>query len=269
MKSYPNEPFKVSNKKLFCIGCREELPLKKSSIGVHISSNKHVKSKERLKQKEEREIDIAEALNAYHSKVHPKGETLPESTRVYRVKVVTAMLKAGIPIQKVDALREVFEETGYSLSDSSHLRQLIPFILDQKTCKLKKEIDGKHLSIIFDGTTHVCEAFVVVVRYIDEWMIKQRVCRLMLLAKSLTGEEVARQLVTVISTELSVQPDLIVAAMRDRASVNSVAMRTIGVIYNRMMDVGCFSHTIDHVGEKMKTPILNEFMKSWISLFFS
>ena len=55
--------------------------------------------------------------------------------------------------------------------------------------------------------------------------------------------------------------------MRDRASVNSVAMRTIGVIYNNMMDIGCFSHTLDNVGEKMHTPILNEFMTSLISLF--
>ena len=102
------------------------------------------------------------------------------------------------------------------------------------------------MSIIFDGTTHVCEALVVVVRYMDDWTIKQQVSRLMLLAKALTGEELARQLITVISTELSVPPGLIVAAMRDRASVDSVAMRTIGVIYNNMMDVGCFSHTLDH-----------------------
>ena len=81
-----------------------------------------------------------------------------------------------------------------------------------------------------------------------DWTVK-RVCRLMLLAKALTGEELARQLITVISTELSVPPGLIVAAMRDRASVNSVAMRTIGVIYNHMMDVG----------EKMNTPTLHEF----------
>ena len=62
-------------------------------------------------------------------------------------------------------------------------------------------------------------------------------------------------------------PDLVIAAMRDRASVNDVAMRTISVIYNQMMDVGCFSDTLDHVGEKMKTAILDEFTKGWISLF--
>ena len=32
--------------------------------------------------------------------------------------------------------------------------------------------------------------------------------------------------------------------------------------------MGCFSHTIDHVGEKIKTDIiLDEFVKGWIGLF--
>lgn len=172
VKAYPNELFKVSNKKLFCSSCREELSLKRSSLDVHIKSSKHIKNKRKLKQKEEHELDIAEAVKDYQSKVHPKGETLPESTRVFRVKVVKAMLQAGIPIEKVDALRELFKETGYSLTDSSHLRELIPFISEQETSKLKKEISGKSISIVFDGTTHVCEALVIVIRYMDNWTIK-------------------------------------------------------------------------------------------------
>ena len=57
-----------------------------------------------------------------------------------------------------------------------------------------------------------------------DFVIKQCVCRLMLLAKSITGEEVARQLITAVSTELSISPNLVLAAMRDRASVNYVAI---------------------------------------------
>ena len=34
-----------------------------------------------------------------------------------------------------------------------------------------------------------------------------------------------------------------------------------------MMDIGCFSHTIDLVGERMKTPVLDAFSKGWIGLF--
>ena len=267
VKAYPNEPLTVNNKKLFCSGCREQLSLKKSSIELHIKSLKHVKGKERLASTEKHQLDIAESLK-YDNEVHPPGETLPVSTRVYRVNVVTALLKAGVPLSKLDSFRDILEENAFALSDSSHLRRLVPFILQDEISKLKQDIGGKHVAIIFDGTTHVCEAFVIVLRYIDnDWVIKQRVCRLMLLAKSITGEEVARQLITVVSTELSIAPNMVIAAIRDRASVNDVAMRTISVIYNQMLDVGCFSHTLDHVGERMKTPILDKFTKAWISLF--
>ena len=89
---------------------------------------------------------------------------------------------------------------------------------------------------------------------------------MMLLAKSLTGEEVARQLITCLSTELSIPQHLVVSMMRDRASVTTVAMRTIGVLYTHMLEVGCFSVVLG-VGEHIKTPVLEEFTKAWISLF--
>ena len=80
----------------------------------------------------------------------------------------------------------------------------------------------------------------------------------MLLAKALTGEELARQLITVISTELSVPPHLVVAGMRDRATVNNVAMRTIGVIYNNMMDIGCFTGKSSHKRGPERAPHYTE-----------
>ena len=65
----------------------------------------------------------------------------------------------------------------------------------------------------------------------------------------MTGEEVSQQIIVVLSTELGIPPHSIVAAMRDRAFVNDVVMRTIKVVYNQLLDVGCFSHTLDHVGK--------------------
>ena len=101
----------------------------------------------------------------------------------------------------------------------------------------------------------------------NNWKIKQSVCRLMLHAKSMTGEKVVCQVIMALSTELGVPGQLVLAAMRDRASVNHIAMRTVTVVYNQMLDIGCFSHTIDHVGERMKIPVLNEFSKGWIGMF--
>ena len=52
-----------------------------------------------------------------------------------------------------------------------------------------------------------------------------------------------------------------------RASANLSAMRTIKVVYPSIVDVGCFSHTLDRVGEKFKTAVSSEFIHSWIMLF--
>ena len=104
----------------------------------------------------------------------------------------------------------------------------------------------------------------MLVRFMDdEWCIRQHVC----CEKSLTGEEVARQIVSTISTELGIPSSSVIAAARDRTSVNDVAMRTVGVVYGAVIDIGCFSHTLDHVGEHVNTPHLDAFFKAWISLF--
>lgn len=87
------------------------------------------------------------------------------------------------------------------------------------------------------------------------------------MAKSVTGEELARVIISTLSTQLQIQHHLLVASMRDRASVNNVAMQAVCVLYSKLFDIRCFSHTIDHVGEKFNTPVLKEFTSAWISFF--
>ena len=87
------------------------------------------------------------------------------------------------------------------------------------------------------------------------------------LAKSLTDEEVAHQLIVSLTTELGIESEKLIAAMYDRASVNNVAIRTSSIVFPKVLDIGCFSHTLDHVGEHLKIPVLEEFLKSWINLF--
>ena len=56
--------------------------------------------------------------------------------------------------------------------------------------------------------------------------------------------------------------------MRDRASVNNVAMCTLRVLYPLTTDIGCtcISHTLNHAGENFATPILAEFTSCWSAL---
>ena len=98
--------------------------------------------------------------------------------------------------------------------------------------------------MIFDGTTRLGVAFAVVVRFVTkEWTIEHRLVKMQLLAKSLTGNEIARELIHILSTDYNIRSNHLIAAMRDRTSTNEVAMRTIIVLYPRLLDVGCFSHT--------------------------
>ena len=89
------------------------------------------------------------------------GEKLPESTRVYRVKVACSMIKAGVPFNNVDRFCDLLEEHAFFISTSLSLSQLIPFILQNEIAHLKDEIARQYVSIIFDGTTHVREALVI------------------------------------------------------------------------------------------------------------
>ena len=257
----------VSAGKLFCTACREELSLKLSIIKNHVKSTKHAQRKNQLTEKRSRERDISEAFKSYEQEVHPSGETLSEAHKLWRVKVVTTFMKAGVPLAKVDHFRELLEENAYSLTDRRGICDLIPFVQSKEQQQIKAELEGKKISIIYDGTTRLGEALVIVVRFTDNFVIKQRLIRFMTLAKSMTGEEIARELISALSVGYGITPDRLVAAMRDRASVNGVATRTLKVVFPNLLDVGCYSHTIDLVGEKFRTPNLDSFIRLWVSLF--
>lgn len=93
---------------------------------------------------------------------------------------------------------------------------LIPFVLSEEQKRLKAELKGKIVSLIFDGTSRLGEALAIIVRFVgDEWKIEQRLVRLQLLVKSMTGEEIARELVNTLSVEYGVSSERLLAAMRD------------------------------------------------------
>ncbi len=137
------------------------------------------------------------------------------------------------------------------------MNDCIPFIL-------KEEESSVHKSY---GTSRLGEALAIIVRFLNEWKIEQRLIWMQMLSKSLCGEEIARELINVLSTTYGIKSKYILGAMRDRASTNTVAMQTLKIIYPSVVDIGCFSHTIDHVGERFKTPTLTDFVSLWITLF--
>ena len=131
VKAYPDEHLTVRKRKLFCSACREEVAIKKSCIELHLKSQKHVKGKKRLVQNSQHEGKIIEVLKKYDHEVNLDGETLPDSTQVYRVKVITSMLKAGVTLSKIDSFQDLLEEKIIDMLFQI-LIQLLPFIVHEE-----------------------------------------------------------------------------------------------------------------------------------------
>ena len=157
-------------------------------------------------------MSIVDAMKNYDQEVQPKGEMLSDNQRVFRVKV----LKAGVPLHKMDDFRELLEEEGCRLTSAPHMRQPIPFVKKEEEEKIEGEISGSNVAVIFDGTTRLGETLAIVIRFVTaDWEIKQRLVRLQLIAKSLKGEELARELIMTLAQHYNVQNNNLCAAMRE------------------------------------------------------
>ena len=86
--------------------------------------------------------------------------------------------------------------------------------------------------------------------------MEQHLVKLQILAKSLKGEEVSRELPHILATDNAIDPSHLVAAMHDRESVNDAAMKIVKVIYPNLLDAGYFSHALD---PHFHMPTLSEF----------
>ena len=81
-----------------------------------------------------------------------------------------------------------------------------------------------------------------------------------MLAKSLTGDEITRELINTLTCEYGIQSEQIIAVMHDCASANDVAICTYP--FNVSL-----SHALNQVGEKFNILNVNEVTTYWISLF--
>ena len=91
-----------------------------------MGSAKHRAGKERILKKEKH---IAQLFRTYDSEVHPVEEKLPDQVRVYRVRVLSIFLKAGVPISKISLFRDLLKENSDRLAKRKGLSDLIPFVL--------------------------------------------------------------------------------------------------------------------------------------------
>jgi len=109
-------------------------------------------------------------------KSYPNEEFIVRSCKLFchACKEVLALKKVLLSIisspKNTSVSRIKQEILNHPLPIISNLRQQILFIHQEELSRIKQEILNQPLPIIFDGTTHVREAFVVVLRSLtDDW----------------------------------------------------------------------------------------------------
>ena len=277
VSKFPSEFLEYRSGRLFCGACSEFVSTKLTTIKSHLLTKKHKAGKESRRKLRLKELTIAQALKQ-ESHAHKVGEMLPEEHRAFRVHVVESFLAAGVPLSKLDSLRNILERGGYSLTTSSAMAELIPTVQQMEMSRVRADLglpqpgilpSASHdYSVIFDGTTRLGEAIAIIIRYVnDEWQLIQRLVRLDVVAKSVNAAQLSQVLIECLLTHLQLRGQQIKAIMRDGAAVNGAAVKHLQVFMPLMMNVVCFSHTLDNVGQHFNTPVLDEFGQNWIRLF--
>ena len=112
------------------------------------------------------------------------------------------------------------------------------------------------------------EATVIIICYVqDNFSPTQHIIRLEFLAKALKLEGLAQRLMFCLVVDYKLVPNVLIRGMRDGASINEAALRQVMFFFPKLLDVVCFLHTTDNVGNQFQFQILDHFAHYWIGMF--
>ena len=275
---FPEEPFRADPNCIFCLACREDVSLKRDRIVQHTASNKHLAAKDKRENDMKQNITRSKLLEEYHNKklVGPDLEIVSTSVafeksereQAFRLDLASTWLKCGFSFYSLNKFAPFLERYTFKVPDQSHMKQYIPIIEAAELNEIKMEEKGRLLCVFFDGTTRVCEAFAVVLRFVlDDGTIVQRLVKISMIDDEMTGEMLAREIINILLRLLQIEENNVLVFVKDRCPSNVKAARQLDVFFQNAEDVGCFAHTLDHIGEKFNCPTLKRFWGHWIAIF--
>ena len=94
---------------------------------------------------------------------------------------------------------------------------------------------------------------------VTRFIVKQCLLKIDVMARSVTADELARTISECVSRDYCIPSIAVKAIMRDGASMNTAAVRTLRVLYPEVLDITCFSYTLDNVGKHFVMPAVDEF----------
>lgn len=190
----------------------------------------------------------------------------------YRKRTTAAFVKAGLPLHKINEMRDYLEEESKrSLGHPSHLAaKYIGKLLKGEIELQKSELQlVKYMSIIFDATPRQGDFFALICRRVclnaelKRAAARQTLIHCSALKGSLNGDTLAREVTTGLANRGKTLSD-VVAAMNDGCYTNGKAHDSINEA-SGMADIMqtfvslCLSHCASNAGEKATSVTLEYF----------
>ena len=228
----------------------------------------HTKGKARLEQANENGAAIRQSIVDYKEtfdcQVVAGLEGVPEKVQERRAETLEVIIKAGIPVAKIDKLRPWLERVmGVQLTNSKELMRtyLVPLI-EKERKELRTEFKGQLVGIYHDGTTHCGEAFANVWRAITEdFEFRLRCVRVKWLRGSMNADGISAELLSIVGSDMYHPLVDVLAWQHDCVAANLASYRdTLAAACPYSDDNGCLPHTGGHVGEHLETPTLDELL---------
>lgn len=294
----------VSRNDLRCNICNVSVGKKLSTVKNHIFGAKNRNTKLRpeesnhaknKKLKDQLQQNLNNTKHSYERKQHfiltdksqgKQGDMLPTDVTANRHVVLRALMCAGIPVflfSTDSELKLLLESAAKCSLPYTGLTRLVPDVRDNERKLVQKEIEGKKLAIIFDGTTDRAEVFCVVLRFVDDQQVIQHRCAaLRFYESSFDGRQLCQVLNLILTTSkrsadgtaeefsYKIPSDMIQYAVRDGASVNTSAVNNFSCSNIECKDIICLSHCFNVIGKRLTDQdtlsSLKEFIHTWSRL---
>lgn len=248
---------------------------KKDNIEKHLDSAAHKSLLAKWRQQKQTQASIVASFNKA-AETGSSATRLSAQVEAYRLYVCEVFLANGIPINKLDSSENLGQlslpqllrqPTHYDLGSRQAISSFIPLALEKEIAAIVDEIkpleDGKSphdhliamgrpLAVFFDGATKVCEIYCVMCRFCTaDGHIQQRVLALTHLEHSADTSALASVLSQTLQ-DFSVHASQVVAFVHDRVAVNIAAMSALRGFFPGVSSIGCYSHTINNAGGKIR-----------------
>jgi hypothetical protein len=259
----------LRNKYLFCELCQK--PLDNSKVGQHLAGDIHQKHYESEKEKRESNtllhksarsstmVSATSEMAQQNRQLGLRGHSLSNDLVLYRVNVLKHALRANMSmgqLKKFAPALQLHGSPGMTLGDVKNMfgdvgRAVVQYIKDER----KKTMSDRYYSFVTvaDGSPVGANAEAILVIYIrrSDMKLMIRLISVRLFKASLTGENIANNLLKEIDKEGFEVADWI-GCILDRAASNQKAIQ---IIHERnvcsVVNEPCHSHTFNLPGKEL------------------